>query len=788
MKNDIQTEYNKIKAERALNGFIYGVLAALAFSAAAWGYDDLLLAQASGGLPWLKFAIGGGITMLFGGFVGWLTAKLDNTLVGFIGWLLNGIVFGWLVSHLPFNISAWVLQITNHPLYHLATFPYPENIWRRMLIVYGLLVIVASLVGILETNLVESASTAYSSFMRWLLLAVCIPLFAVAGSEADFYINQPLRKPVLAIHELIQNGIQNEITPFNSKQVAQMRLRALGPIQDYIHRPYKLYMGSYDTEYLDTFNILADFDGEWAQCSVMIDAPSNCKPLNASASASQPASSMPVQATQPVTPAPKGSAPALLTATPDASIQQPAAVPLRAEALPADVAGAPHYTMSLNIGQDQHSFTGQARVDYTNLENTALDRLYFRLIPNGHKSYGNGSLSVSQVSIDNQAAEPQQSLQDSILEVPLPQSLEPGEKTQVEFTFSGQVPVDFSGSGSGGYGIYNYSQGVLALSGWYPILAVYNDQGWNLDPVSEIGDSVFSDAAFYSVDVNAPENLIIASSGVAENQHPDAGRSIYHFESGPARDFFLVMSPDYQVDSESLGDIQVNSYSLPGNSKGGQAALQIAADSLQIYNQKFGPYPYTEFDVVDAPMKYASGVEFPGIVLIGDSLYGDAETPTFIVTIAHEVAHQWWYNVIGNDVFDNPWMDEALATYSSSLYYEFGHGGSRAANGLISYWENRYRQTKQDGKDDGVAQSLAHFESLNDPGVYSGVVYNKGGLFFKNLRQEIGDEAFFSALQNYYQTYQFQIATPDDLLNEFENSSGKQLDDFYNQWLEPPIP
>ena len=786
MNTPTKPDYGKIKAERARNGLIYGILSALAFSLTVWGYDGYLLANASAGLPWLKLVIGAGITMLLGGFIGWLTARLDNTLVGFVGWLFSGIVFGWLASHLPFDISTLALRLIKTPVHELVTLPYPENIWRQMLIVYGLLVIAAALVGILETNLVESASTAYSSLMRWLLLAVCIPLFALPASAADFYINQPLRKPIQAVHELIQNGIQNEITPFSSKQIAQMRLRALGPIQDSIHKPYKLYIGSYDPEYLDNFNVLVDFAGTWAQCSVLIDSPSNCGPLNKNTASNLPVAPGPAQVDQQTSPTPTNPSATQSPTVPTSTSQKEVVMPLRPEALPAVVNQDPHYTLSLNVDEAQHSFTGHARVDYTNLESTALDRLYFRLIPNGHRSYGNGSLSVSQTLVENQPVETQLSLQDSVLEVPLPQSLESGDKTQIEFTFSGQVPVNFGGANSGGYGIYNYSDNVLALSGWYPILAVYNDQGWHLDPVSDIGDSIFSDTAFYSVDVSVPENLVVAATGVAEDQRTEAGRSIYHFESGPARDFFLIMSPDFQSDSQALGDTTINSYYLPGHSQGGQAALQVATDSLRIYNQEFGPYPYTEFDVVEAPMRNASGVEFPGIVLIGDSLYEDAETPNFIVTVAHEVAHQWWYNVIGNNVFDDPWMDEALTTYSSSLYYEFGHGGSQAVSGLVSYWDSRYSQVRQEGKDDGVAQSLAHFESLNNPGVYSGIVYSKGGLFFKNLRQEIGDQAFFTALRNYYQQYQFQIATPDDLLNTFEDAAGRQLDDFYRQWLEPP--
>ena len=65
----------------------------------------------------------------------------------------------------------------------------------------------------------------------------------------------------------------------------------------------------------------------------------------------------------------------------------------------------------------------------------------------------------------------------------------------------GKVPVDFEG---GGYGIFNLTDDVLSLAGWYPILAVYDDEGWNIDPVSSIGDSVYSDIAYYTVEVIVP--------------------------------------------------------------------------------------------------------------------------------------------------------------------------------------------------------------------------------------------------------------------------------------------
>jgi hypothetical protein len=444
---------------------------------------------------------------------------------------------------------------------------------------------------------------------------------------------------------------------------------------------------------------------------------------------------------------------------------------------------ANHYRISLQIDYEALTFQGQARLDYTNSEDTSLDHLYFRLLPNGGGSFGNGSLHASEVQVDQQPVETQLSLNDTVLEVPLPQALSPGEKAQIDIQFQGEVPEDFGG----GYGIYNFTEGVMALAAWYPTLAVYDQDGWNLDPVSDIGDSVYSDIAFYDVDVTVPGNIVLAATGIDAGQTQEGSATRYHYVSGPARDFFMIMSPDFQSVSQSVQGTTLNSYFLPGYQDAGEFGLSVAADSLEIYNREFGNYPYTELDMVQAPMRNAAGVEYPGIILIGGFLYDRYNEPTFTVATAHEVAHQWWYNVVGNDVFDNPWMDEALTTYSSSLYYEF-EKGPQFVQGLENSWQQNYDQAVQNGADDQIAASLEHFEYEADPRAYGAIVYNKGGLFFEALRKKIGDQAFFQALENYYQENKYQIATPDDLKGAFEQTYGQSLEDFYQEWLYSPKP
>ena len=493
---------------------------------------------------------------------------------------------------------------------------------------------------------------------------------------------------------------------------------------------------------------------------------------------------LPGLATEPAgTGVPATDSPATGAPTPTAAGQAAALLPEAQGDLQA-IRGLANYHIQVDINMDELTFAGRARVEYTNTESVALGELNFRLFPNGGKSYGNGSLMVTEASLDGQSVQTQLSLENTVLELQLTQELAPGEQAQIDLGFAGVVPRDFGGDQTPeGYGIYNYSQGVLALAGWYPILAVYDEQGWNLDPVSGIGDSVYADMAFYSVEVSLPSHWVLAATGVETSRSTENAFTSYQLISGPVREFFMIASADFQVESQSAAGTMINSFYLPGSQTGGQIANQVAAEALQVFNDKFGRYPYNELDVVQVPMRYAAGVEFPGIILIASNLYRFHAQPFFLETLAHEVAHQWWYNLVGNDVFEHPWMDEALTTYSSAIYFQ-NSGAPELYRDAMENYQSEYEQAVNLGYDEPVAAGLAHFESLEQSGgVYGAIVYAKGALFFRAVREEIGDEAFFQALQDYFQTFKYQIARPEDLLGAFETASGRQLEALYQEWL-----
>ena len=471
------------------------------------------------------------------------------------------------------------------------------------------------------------------------------------------------------------------------------------------------------------------------------------------------------------------------TSSLDLPFEQASAMLVRAQGDLDDLSGVPEYEIQLTIQPDLRTFTGHASMTLTGSDSPPSQSVYFRLLPNSGASYGGGALTVTRVLVDDQEVQPVPSGDDSILELPLPDPLQPGEWISFEFDFTGSVPVDFGGEETpDAYGIYNYSQGVLVLSAWYPQLAVYDEGGWHLDPASPIGDSVFSETTLYTVSILAPEDLVVIATGVEVSQEPEGDLVRHDFMSGPVRDFFIVASPALQRATQEVNGTRVNSYYYPADQTGGEVGLSIAAESLRSFNQHFGEYPFVELDIVQAPMRNALGVEFPGIVMIAESLYQDVENPSFAITIAHEVAHQWWYSVVGNDVFAEPWLDEAMSTYASGVYYQDA-AGEDAYQGLVGYWQERYDTLVKEGLDDVVTQDLAYFESLDTGRVYGGVVYTKGALFLKAVRDAIGDEAFFKALQDYYHAQKYQVATGDDLLEAFERASGQQLDPLYQEWL-----
>ena len=249
-------------------------------------------------------------------------------------------------------------------------------------------------------------------------------------------------------------------------------------------------------------------------------------------------------------------------------------------------AAATQYQIDLTIAPDLASYTAVQRVRYTNTEATALSTVYFRLFPNT-SSYG-GQLTLNTLKVNGVDVKPIEELGKSALRIPIEPPLPIGTAVDFELDYVTRVPTSSVASGYNQFGLFN---GVLALPNFYPQIPVYDDEGWNVELAPGMGDAVYSDSALYQVNILAPKDQIVVTSGACESQAAFEGQQSQRCVSGPMRDFMIAMSADFQVSSKTVDGIQINSYYLREECGGGKARLDCDSELGEILQPADRPVP-----------------------------------------------------------------------------------------------------------------------------------------------------------------------------------------------------
>ena len=326
---------------------------------------------------------------------------------------------------------------------------------------------------------------------------------------------------------------------------------------------------------------------------------------------------------------------------------------------------------------------------------------------------------------------------------------------------------------------FGYGEANINMGNWYPVAAVYDADGWNLDKYYSVGDPFYSDAANYFVRIKAPKGYTIAGSGPITEEKTEGDYKSWKFDAMNMRDFAFIASDRFQVAEDKAGDTMVKSYYYKGHEKKGKEALEYGKRSIEVFNSSFGKYPYPTYSVVET--EFPSGMEYPGLVYINEKYYdNDYKGDNLLNTTVHETAHQWWYGVVGNDQIDEAWLDEGFATYSEGVFTEKEYG---RGNGdmYYAYLEESAKEDIAAKVYDGVIlKSLDRYANWDD---YGPAVYTGGAALLSEIRNQVGDETFFGIIQTYYKEYSFKNATTEDFLRVCEQVSGKEFDDLFNKHL-----
>jgi hypothetical protein len=395
----------------------------------------------------------------------------------------------------------------------------------------------------------------------------------------------------------------------------------------------------------------------------------------------------------------------------------------------------PVITDEFRLSDDLATVTGTETVTFT--PDLDTDELVFRLLPDDPVSARAGNrLTVDDVRGDDVdagsyvtdgAADP-----GGLYRVALTHGLAAGDSTEVALDFTLTL-------GAGTFDRFGTDDGLAWWGSGAPLLAWEPGVGWAQDPFPGLlGETASSTAADTTITVSAPEALTVLMTGdQAAPTAPVDGRRTWTSSEPAARDVSVVAGPFTTAERTTPDGVRVTVGVLPDGDVGLDRLADWTTGSIAELEQRFGPFPYRTLTVPLLP-DYGGGIEYPSSIQLAAPDRG---------VLLHEVAHMYFYGMVGDSQFRDPWLDEAFATYAESV------DSARPPDA------DELRQVLS--RPGVVGAAMDQF--AGGDGEYFSVVYDKGAAALLAARAAAGPEAFDAAIRCYVDANAWTIATPHDV-------------------------
>ncbi len=327
----------------------------------------------------------------------------------------------------------------------------------------------------------------------------------------------------------------------------------------------------------------------------------------------------------------------------------------------------------------------------------------------------------------------------------------------------------------------------------------------------------------YDVTITVPQGYVIGATGgvpksVEQNKDSTA---TYNFYQEDVHDFAWVTSPELvptvrkfrHVSIEEgerpdrhhpIKEVTVILLTQPQHDNTIERYFTATFNALRYYGEWYGEYPYDAITVVDPAMGSSSGgMEYPTLFTGGTNRYSPKESSSPEGVTVHECGHQWWYGMIGNNEFEEAWLDEGFNTYSTDRVmntawpsfnpsrYFFGGPGAGSYVG-IAYVMHEIpssrlgagdSQLRRFGKNDVMARS--GWEYYQTYGLNS---YTKPALSLVTLEGYLGEEMMYRVMRTYHHRYRFKHPTSEDFIKTVNEVSGKNMSWlFANTWFSSDL-
>lgn len=343
-------------------------------------------------------------------------------------------------------------------------------------------------------------------------------------------------------------------------------------------------------------------------------------------------------------------------------------------------------------------------------------------------------------------------------------------------------------------GLLSRHDRAVNLGHWVPL---WIPPGRSHDPKPDgFGDIGNLPPALFSLELSVPAGWQVITGGVRVDESTSGGRLTIHAEGYGLRSIVVSVVRGYVSEQRRVGNTRIRVYGPKSAREDMSAILDMTATSLRVLEDAFGPYPWRELDVVAAPLGAGiGGMEWSGAIWIESNIFagklpglaglggesqdmlsgllsglmGDRIKSMRAWTIAHEVGHQWWHILVGNDSVRAPVVDEPLAQYSACLVFLHTRSGS-AEEVCGPHIRISYSQARRFGAQD--APALQPSDEFASSMQYSGVIYGKAPYMYITLADKYGREALVDALRTVTERFAFELLEPKELRRTLATSLG----------------
>jgi aminopeptidase N len=427
-----------------------------------------------------------------------------------------------------------------------------------------------------------------------------------------------------------------------------------------------------------------------------------------------------------------------------------------------------HYTYEIHLSDSSDKIIGVATIYFKAQEPTEYLELDLTGIKNGGKGMKITDLNTPlalDIRITASPVHISYTHQNDRIRVKLPHKLNAGESDTIAIEYQG-IPADGLIISKNKFGNRTFFADNWPNRGhnWIPC---------NDDP---------ADKASVEFIVTAPKHYQVIANGVQieETDLPDNKKLTHWKEDVPISTKVMVIGvAEFAVQLSGVIDncIPVYSWVYPEERKNGFYDYAQANEILPFYIKFIGPYAYKKLANVESKTRYG-GLENANTIFYSEnSIHGNRESESLL---AHEIAHQWFGNVATEKTFAHLWLSEGFATYMTILYFENKYGKDTALHMLLEDRDQVISYGKTTANP--VVNNTPDYMRLLNPNSYQ-----KGGWILHMLRRQLGDSIFWQCIRTYYADYAGKTADTDDLRKIFESVSGKNLQQYFSQWLFSPV-